>query len=130
MWHMGAINHLVRQDNQMTINIVATNQVDSPFDSIRRYHADGSEFWDARELMKLLGYAKWERFADAIERAKTSCEISGNDWAVNASHHREASGKTQRETVHLSRFACYLIAMNGDPRKPEIASAQSYQVKS
>lgn len=110
----------------MTSNIVATNQADSPFDSIRRYRADGSEFWDARELMKLLGYAKWERFADAIDRAKTSCEISGNDWSVNASQRWEASGKTERETVHLSRFACYLIAQNGDSRKPEIAMAQSY----
>jgi DNA-damage-inducible protein D len=76
--------------------------------------------------MKLLGYAKWDRFVDAIDRAKISCGISGNNWADNASPLREASGKTERENIELSRFACYLIAQNGDPRKSEIAAAQSY----
>lgn len=110
----------------MSVQIVAVDQSQSPFDSIRKYRADGSEFWDARELMKLLGYTKWERFTDAIDRAKTSCEINGGEWLDNASRRWEASGKTQRETFDLSRFACYLIAQNGDPRKPEIAAAQSY----
>lgn len=110
----------------MSSNIVSADQSQSPFDSIRRYRADGSEFWDARELMKVLGYTKWERFADAIDRAKISCEINGANWDSNASQRWEASGKTQRETFDLTRFACYLIAQNGDPRKPEIAAAQSY----
>lgn len=110
----------------MSDSIVPIDQSQSPFDSIRRYRADGSEFWDARELMKLLGYTKWERFADAIDRAKISCEINGANWDNNASQRWEASGKTQRETFDLTRFACYLIAQNGDPRKPEIAAAQSY----
>ena len=118
--------HKSKNGRPMTNNIVPIDNSQSPFDSIRRFHADGSEFWNARDLMRLLGYVKWERFADAIDRAKVSCEISGNNWLSHASPHREPSGKTERETFDLSRFACYLIAQNGDPRKPEIASAQNY----
>ena len=98
----------------------SSNNDQSPFDSIRRYRADGSEYWCARELMKLLGYTKWERFGDAIDRAKTSCQNNKHSWSDNASQRWEASGKTQRETFDLSRYACFLIAQNGDPRKPEI----------
>jgi DNA-damage-inducible protein D len=110
----------------MTNNIVPINSDTSPFDSIRHFDEHGAEFWAARELMKLLGYVKWERFVDVIYRAKASCENSGNNWDLNASQRREALGKTERENFALSRFACYLIAQNGDPRKPEIAMAQSY----
>lgn len=102
------------------------NSDQSPFDSIRRYRADGSEYWEARELMKLLGYTKWERFGDAIDRAKTSCINNKHSWDDHASQRWEASGKTQRENYHLTRYACFLIAQNGDPRKPEIAAAQDY----
>lgn len=107
-------------------NIIVSDSSESPFDSIRKYRADGSEFWSARELMKLLGYAKWDRFTDAIDRARVSCGLTGNSWNNNASPLREASGKTERENFELSRIACYLIALNGDPRKEEIAYAQVY----
>ncbi|BCF84567.1 hypothetical protein AS590_22980 [Prescottella equi] len=102
------------------------NPDESPFDSIRQVHPDGSEFWSARDLMPLLGYEKWERFEDAIDRAVDSMRNSGQDPMRNASRRREAIAKTARTNWHLSRFACYLVAMNGDPRKSEVAAAQAY----
>ncbi|NNG36905.1 phage antirepressor KilAC domain-containing protein [Nakamurella aerolata] len=100
----------------------------SPFDAIRQVHADGTEFWSARDLMPLLGYDKWERFADAIERAIASMTAQGHDPQVEASRLREPFGRTNQmgENFHLSRFGAYLVAMNGDPRKPEVAAAQAY----
>lgn len=110
----------------------------SPFDSIRRFREDGSEFWSARELMGLLGYAKWERFHGAIERAKASLAAQG-DWLPGsgnpiqphfADHEffvNSGKGRSQAtKDLHLSRFACYLVAMNGDSFKPEVAAAQRY----
>lgn len=82
-------------------------------------------------MQVLLGYSQWRRFEQAIERAITSCEQSGN----KPEYHFAGAGKmvdlgsgSQRQVddYHLSRFACYLIAQNGDPRKPEIALAQKY----
>ncbi|WP_341513673.1 phage antirepressor KilAC domain-containing protein [Rhodococcus qingshengii] len=102
------------------------NPDESPFDSIRQVHPDGSEFWSARDLMPLLGYEKWERFEDAIDRAVDSMRNSGQNPMRNASRRREAIAKTARTNWHLSRFACYLVAMNGDPRKSEVAAAQAY----
>lgn len=99
----------------------------SPFESLRRVDADG-EFWSARDLMTPLGYEKWERFADAIERAKIAACNSGHDCDAAFSRLREnvSGGGPQRENFRLTRFASYLLAMNGDPRKPEVAGAQSY----
>ena len=99
----------------------------SPFDTIKNINPETeAEYWSARDLMPLLGYDKWERFAGAIERAIASLEAQGMPVVANVSRHREPSGKTIREDFHLSRFGAYLTAMNGDPRKPEIASAMSY----
>lgn len=101
------------------------------FESIKHVNEYGQEFWSARELMPLLEYKQWRRFEDAIERAKISCELSGH--AV--SEHFADVGKTSPmpnggfktiEDYNLSRYACYLIAMNGDPRKEAIALAQTY----
>lgn len=102
--------------------------ITSPFDEIKRTTTDGQEYWSARDLMPLMGYDKWERFAGAVERARTSIEVQGMNPEKEASRLREPYGKTnqQREDFHLSRFAAYLVAMNGDPRKPEVAAAQAY----
>jgi len=91
----------------------------------------GVDYWMARELMAFLGYARWENFVEAINRAKTACKTQGIDIS---SHFREVTKMVEigigkhREIadVMLSRYACYLIAMNGDPRKEEIAFAQGY----
>src|SRR5690606_19594072 len=109
------------------MNAIA-NPGPSPFAGIRQTRPDGTEFWSARDLMPLLGYEKWDRFADAVERAIISMAAQGHDAGAEASRLREPSGRTNqmREDFHLSRFACYLVAMNGDPRKPEVAAAQAY----
>ncbi len=105
--------------------------VTASFELLRQTNEHGAEYWSARDLQPLLGYSQWRRFEQAIERAMTSCETSGN----NPAYHFAGAGKMielgkggQREVddYHLSRFACYLIAQNGDPRKPEIAHAQKY----
>ncbi|SLB33183.1 phage antirepressor KilAC domain-containing protein [Mycobacteroides abscessus] len=105
----------------------------SPFDAIRHVTGEGREYWSARALMPLLGYEKWERFAEAISRAKVAARNSGYVVAEQfpgAGKLIEAGKGAQRtiEDYHLSRYACYLVALNGDPRKPEIAAAQTYFV--
>ena len=102
----------------------------SPFDMIRRTRPDGSEYWSARDLMPLLGYgADWRNFRDAIERAKASAKAQGQDPETvfgGVTENPGPKGGRPREDLHLSRFASYLVAMNGDPRKPEVAAAQTY----
>jgi DNA-damage-inducible protein D len=101
------------------------------FEDLKQVNEHGAEYWSARGLQPLLGYSQWRRFEDAIKRAQTSCEQSGNDPAYHfagAGKMVELGSGSQRavEDYQLSRFACYLIAQNGDPRKPEIAQAQKY----
>ncbi len=105
--------------------------INNNFEAIKSINEHGAEFWSARDLQNVLGYSQWRRFEDAIKRAMTSCEASGNTVA----NHFASVGKMvvlgsgsmrDLEDYQLSRFACYLIAQNGDPRKPEIAQAQQY----
>jgi DNA-damage-inducible protein D len=111
----------------MISNLISleTNNNSSPFNTIRHLDDNGNEHWLARELMALLGYKKWERFVDTIDRAKIGCQNTG----VSVQNHFADAGLYTRDVPNdycLSRYACYLVAMNGDPRKPEIAAAQSY----
>jgi hypothetical protein len=101
---------------------------DSPFDLIRRFDADGNECWYARELMAFLGYVKWQRFESAIDRAKLSCSNSELNTDAHFHHLPGAVSGDGRfgDNYKLSRHACHLIAMTGDPRKTEIANAQKY----
>ena len=107
------------------------NVQQSPFDAIRCSHANGVEYWSARELMTVLGYDTYRRFEDAMERAKASSKALGHnvsDLFVDVDKMVDiGSGATRLiNDIHLTRYAAYLTAMNGDPRKSEIAAAQTY----
>jgi DNA-damage-inducible protein D len=91
----------------------------------------GVEFWLARDLQHLLGYSEWRNFIAVISRAKTACEVSGHAIAdhfvdVNKTIQMPKGAEKEVDEIMLSRYACYLIAQNGDPRKQEIAFAQTY----
>lgn len=96
------------------------------------YLIEGTECWSARELQAILGYAKWDNFFNAIEKAKNACEGAGEkigDHFADVGKMVEIGSGTQRrvDDIALTRYACYLIAQNGDPtKKPEIAFAQTY----
>jgi len=92
----------------------------------------GIEYWLARDLQQLLGYTEWRNFNQtAVSKAKTACEVSGHvvfDHFVDVNKMIQLAKNAQREIddIMLTRYACYLIAQNGDSRKPEIAFAQTY----
>ncbi len=91
----------------------------------------GAEFWLARDLQTLLGYARWENFFKVVGKAITSCKASGytvTDHFLDITKMVEIGSGAQRDVqdIALTRYACYLIAQNGDPAKPEIAFAQTY----
>lgn len=114
---------------------ISATSLNKDFESIKKINQDGVEFWEARELMSLLGYKNWRDFKNSIERAKVACENSNQEIAyhfVSALKMIKIAKNTAKEAprkikdYYLSRYACYLIAQNGDPRKQEIATAQTY----
>jgi DNA-damage-inducible protein D len=101
------------------------------FESIKHLNPYNVEYWEARELMPLLGYKTWREFEGVIERAKISCEATGNivedHFVVGYKMVKLGSGaERQVSDYFLTRLACYLIAMNGNPRLKQIAEAQQY----
>jgi len=101
------------------------------FESFVNKTEDEVEFWLARDLQHLLGYSKWDNFQNVISKAKTACEVSGNDindhFADVGKMVDLGSGSSRAlDDLILTRYACYLIAQNGDPRKEQIAFAQTY----
>jgi DNA-damage-inducible protein D len=112
-------------------NSTTTTPQTPDFDSIKQISPYGVEYWSARDLSKLLGYSYWRNFEVAIKRAITSCEQVGQnpaDHFVGADKMVTLGSGSKRVVADfvLSRFGCYLIGQNGDPRKPEIAAAQAY----
>jgi DNA-damage-inducible protein D len=101
------------------------------FEDIKTVRADGSEFWSARELAPVLDYAKWENFSKVINRAMLACKNSGyeiDDHFPDIRKMVDIGSGTQRKVkdFELTRYACYLIVQNGDPRKEVIALGQTY----
>jgi DNA-damage-inducible protein D len=95
------------------------------------YEQDGIEYWLARELQELLGYADWRNFLNAVGKAKESCETTGEAVSdhfvdINKMVKIGSGAERKQEDMMLTRYACYLIAQNGDPKKEQIAFAQSY----
>ncbi len=101
------------------------------FEKIKHINQDGQEFWYARELQTVLEYAQWRNFETVIEKAKIACENSSNEIVdhfadVSKTIQMPKTATKEINDIMLSRYACYLIVMNGDPRKDVIAFGQTY----
>ena len=112
-------------------SIIKKQNDNQTFEDIKHIDEFGTEFWYARELQKVLDYSDWRKFEGVIKKAEKACENSN----INASEHFVGADKLSRRANNaniaikdykLTRYACYLIAQNGDPRKEVIALAQTY----
>lgn len=109
-------------------------QIDSTIKTLEKHKKltdAGNPFWMARDLMEVLGYSNWENFSKVIDKAKTACQESGvqvSDQFLETKKMVDIGSGAKREVEdwYLSKYACYLIAMNGDPSKSEVATAQTY----
>lgn len=97
----------------------------SPFDAIRRATPNG-ERWMARDLQAVMGYARWENFEVPLNRAMKAAENVGTDVTSNFLRSAKITATRSGADYELTRYAAYLVAMNGDPNKPEVAAAQTY----
>jgi len=109
----------------------ALDLVMKALDEKKREAPNGEDYWTGRDIQLILGYAKWQAFQAVIEKAKMACDGSG----VNSRYHfidtskvieSGKGAKLERADCYLTRYACYLIAMNGESSKPEVATAQTY----
>jgi DNA-damage-inducible protein D len=105
--------------------------VKTALDASMRVTPKGYPYWYGRQLMEILGYARWENFNEVVQKAMQACDNSGKFSSHHFRYMAEMievgkSAKRKRENVVLSKYACYLIAMNGDPSLPQVATAQTY----
>ena len=112
----------------------ASNVIIGKLKGLEKRAKNGHPYWMARDIMAVLDYAKWSDFKEVIERAKVSCANAGHFLANHFARMPEmveigSGAMRERENYALSRYACYLVAMNGDTSKPEIATAQAYFVE-
>jgi DNA-damage-inducible protein D len=118
------------RENKMKKEVIG--RLHASFEQLVQHDPDtAGDFWFARDLQELLGYARWENFANAISRAKTSCKTAGvddSDHFLDVTKMVDVGSGAKRsiDDVALTRYACYLIAQNGDPSKEAIAFAQTY----
>ena len=108
-----------------------TKYNDSIFESIKHIDEDGNEYWEARELQKVLEYAQWRRFVDVINKAIITClnsnyRVDDHFAKVGKMVQIGSGAKRIQDDYKLSRYACYLIVQNGDSRKEVIALGQTY----
>jgi len=122
---------LAALETNETLRDGAIEQLLAAFEETARSDGDSGQFWDARDLARLLDYSDYRNFLVSVEKAKTACKKTGapvEDHFVDATDMIELGKGAEREveTIRLSRYACYLIAQNADPRKQPVAFAQTY----